>query len=221
MYWIGEIGEISAIVGRGEDFIQETPSVAHFRFKDRDCLGIIDYTTPRDADAEPLLSRGRVLRDPRHARHPVGHPLHRRDARPAAGDADQGTETTSYQVPMDWRTGFDGAARDFVDGCWRAGNPPRTSSPRRRSSRCRWRSTRPRARAGPWPGGHAMTTVETALGPVATDELGPTLMHEHIVTRSPGVQENWPHLWTEAPSSRSPSGRWPTSTPGVSAPSST
>lgn len=39
------------------------------------------------------------------------------------------------------------------------------------------------------------TTVETALGPVATAELGPTLMHEHIVTRSPGVQENWPHLW--------------------------
>ena len=24
-----------------------------------------------------------------------------------------------------------------------------------------------------------MTTVETALGPVATDALGPTLMHEH------------------------------------------
>src|SRR5215813_4274334 len=40
-----------------------------------------------------------------------------------------------------------------------------------------------------------MPTVETALGPVATTELGPTLMHEHIVTRSPGVQENWPHLW--------------------------
>src|SRR5215470_17885208 len=39
------------------------------------------------------------------------------------------------------------------------------------------------------------TTVETARGPVATSELGPTLMHEHIVTRSPGVQENWPHLW--------------------------
>ena len=39
------------------------------------------------------------------------------------------------------------------------------------------------------------TTVETARGPVATADLGPTLMHEHIVTRSPGVQENWPHLW--------------------------
>jgi len=43
-----------------------------------------------------------------------------------------------------------------------------------------------------------MTTVETARGPVATAELGPTLMHEHVVTRSPGVQENWPHLWDRA-----------------------
>ena len=40
-----------------------------------------------------------------------------------------------------------------------------------------------------------MATVETARGPVDTAGLGPTLMHEHIVTRSPGVQENWPHLW--------------------------
>ncbi len=39
------------------------------------------------------------------------------------------------------------------------------------------------------------TTIETALGPIPTAELGPTLMHEHVVTRSPGVQENWPHLW--------------------------
>ena len=42
------------------------------------------------------------------------------------------------------------------------------------------------------------TTVDTALGPIPTAELGPTLMHEHIVTRSPGVQENWPHLWDRA-----------------------
>ena len=42
------------------------------------------------------------------------------------------------------------------------------------------------------------TTVETALGSIATSALGATLMHEHIVTRSPGVQENWPHLWDRA-----------------------
>lgn len=40
-----------------------------------------------------------------------------------------------------------------------------------------------------------MATVETALGPIPTTALGPTLMHEHIVTRSPGVHENWPHLF--------------------------
>src|SRR5262249_58739605 len=41
----------------------------------------------------------------------------------------------------------------------------------------------------------ATSTVATALGPIATTALGPTLMHEHIVTRSPGVHENWPHLF--------------------------
>src|SRR5256885_1236597 len=40
-----------------------------------------------------------------------------------------------------------------------------------------------------------MATVETALGPVSTTDLVPTLMPENAVTRSPGVQENWPHLW--------------------------
>src|SRR5688572_9323749 len=43
-----------------------------------------------------------------------------------------------------------------------------------------------------------MTPVGAALGGVPSSELGPTLMHEHVVTRSPGVQENWPHLWDRA-----------------------
>jgi len=42
--WIGEIGEVSAIVSRTDDFVQETPSAAMWRFKGRDCLGLIDYT---------------------------------------------------------------------------------------------------------------------------------------------------------------------------------
>src|SRR5262245_51198606 len=40
-----------------------------------------------------------------------------------------------------------------------------------------------------------MTTVKTARGPIAATELGPTFMHEHMVTSSPDVQENLPHLW--------------------------
>ncbi|HMH77466.1 MAG TPA: Gfo/Idh/MocA family oxidoreductase [Candidatus Udaeobacter sp.] len=116
-YWIGEIGEVSAIVTRGEDFIMETPSVATWRFKDRDCLGIVDYTY-----APEMTIRGRYVRVDEffeiHGSRGIiwvtrcsGEML---DLPPV--QVIRGTETVSYQVPMDWRLGFDGAAADFVDG---------------------------------------------------------------------------------------------------------
>ena len=40
-----------------------------------------------------------------------------------------------------------------------------------------------------------MATIPTANGPIETGQLGFTLMHEHVFTRSPGVFEAWPHLW--------------------------
>jgi phosphotriesterase-related protein len=40
-----------------------------------------------------------------------------------------------------------------------------------------------------------MPHVPTARGPIDTTQLGATLMHEHVFTRSPGVFEAWPHLW--------------------------
>jgi phosphotriesterase-related protein len=43
-----------------------------------------------------------------------------------------------------------------------------------------------------------MSTVSTATGPVDPGDLGPTLMHEHLFIRSPGVFEAWPHLWDPA-----------------------
>ncbi|MBI3744172.1 MAG: phosphotriesterase-related protein [Chloroflexi bacterium] len=42
-----------------------------------------------------------------------------------------------------------------------------------------------------------MPTVNTVKGPVDTSRLGFTLMHEHVIIRSWGVYENWPHLWDE------------------------
>jgi len=116
-YWIGEIGEVSAIVTRGEDFIMETPSVATWRFKDRDCLGIVDYT-----HAPEMTIRGRYVRVDEffeiHGSRGIiwvtrcsGEML---DLPPV--QVIRGTETVSYQVPMDWRLGFDGAAADFVAG---------------------------------------------------------------------------------------------------------
>jgi phosphotriesterase-related protein len=40
-----------------------------------------------------------------------------------------------------------------------------------------------------------MGTVNTVAGPVDTNDLGFTLMHEHIVVRSPGLAENFPSIW--------------------------
>ena len=116
-YWIGEIGEVSAIVTHGEDFILETPSVATWRFRDRDCLGIVDYT-----HAPEMVIRGRYVRVDEffeiHGHRGIiwvtrcsGEML---DLPPV--QVIRGTETVGYQVPMDWRLGFDGAAADFVDG---------------------------------------------------------------------------------------------------------
>jgi len=123
-YWIGEIGELSAIVTRGADFIMETPSVATWRFKDRECLGVVDYTFASD-----MTIRGRYVRVDEffeiHGSRGIiwvtrcsGEML---DLPPV--QVIRGTETVGYQVPMDWRLGFDGAAADFVDGVL-DGRPP-------------------------------------------------------------------------------------------------
>jgi predicted dehydrogenase len=123
-YWIGEIGELSAIVTRGADFVMETPSVATWRFKDRPCLGVVDYTFASD-----MTIRGRYVRVDEffeiHGSRGIiwvtrcsGEML---DLPPV--QVIRGTETVAYQVPMDWRLSFDGAAADFVDGVL-DGHPP-------------------------------------------------------------------------------------------------
>jgi predicted dehydrogenase len=116
-YWIGEIGEVSAIVGRTADFLQEAPSVATWRFKDRDCLGIVDYTYAPDMTIRSRYYRADEFFEIHGSRgilwvtRCTGEML---DLPPVV--LIRGTETVNYQVPMDWRLGFDGAAKDFVDG---------------------------------------------------------------------------------------------------------
>ena len=116
-FWVGEIGEISAIVTRGVDFIMETPSVATWRFKDRDCLGIVDYTYAPDMVMRARYARVDELFEIHGSSGIIwvtrcsGELL---DLPPVM--VIRGTETQSYQVPTDWRLGFDGAAADFVDG---------------------------------------------------------------------------------------------------------
>jgi phosphotriesterase-related protein len=40
-----------------------------------------------------------------------------------------------------------------------------------------------------------MPTVETALGPIETTNLGFTLSHEHIISGTLSIRLNWPHLF--------------------------
>ncbi|GEL17398.1 phosphotriesterase family protein [Pseudonocardia asaccharolytica] len=40
-----------------------------------------------------------------------------------------------------------------------------------------------------------MATVETVRGPVSIDDLGVTLMHEHVFVLTPDVQQNYGDLW--------------------------
>src|SRR5215470_19403519 len=123
--WIGEIGDISAIVSRGSDFTQETPSVAMWRFKGRDCLGIVDYTYAPEMTLRSRYYRADEFFEIHGARGIIwvtrctGELL---DMPPVI--VIKGTETISYQVPTDWRLGFDGAAVDFVDGLL-AGRQPK------------------------------------------------------------------------------------------------
>ncbi len=115
-YWIGEIGEVSAIVTRGADYIMETPSVATWRFKGRDCLGIVDYTYAPDMVMRARYARVDEFFEIHGSRGIIwvtrcsGELL---DLPPVL--VIHGTETVSHQVPTDWRESFDGAAVDFVD----------------------------------------------------------------------------------------------------------
>jgi phosphotriesterase-related protein len=40
-----------------------------------------------------------------------------------------------------------------------------------------------------------MNTVETVRGPVELEQLGPTLMHEHVFVLDPQAAQNYGHLW--------------------------
>lgn len=42
-----------------------------------------------------------------------------------------------------------------------------------------------------------MPSINTLRGPIDTQELGRTLMHEHVAIRTPGIGENWKDLWDE------------------------
>ena len=117
MWWIGEPERVSAMVTRTDDFMVEAPSVITWKFRDLDCLGVFESASapemsirapyyPIDDFFEIQGSAGTIW-----VTRCSGEML---DLPPVM--LHKGSESVSYQVPMDWLTGFDGAARDFIDG---------------------------------------------------------------------------------------------------------
>ena len=117
MWWVGEPERVSAMVTRTDDFMVEAPSVITWKFKDVDCLGVFESASapemsirapyyPIDDFFEIQGSAGTIW-----VTRCSGEML---DLPPVM--LHKGSESVSYQVPMDWLTGFEGAASDFIDG---------------------------------------------------------------------------------------------------------
>ena len=129
LYWIGEIERLVSMMKRSDEFMMEAPSAAIWSFKERNCLGVLDYSS-----SPHMVIRARYVPVDEffeiHGSHGViwvtrcsGEMY---DLPPVM--VFRGTETQSHQVPMDWRVSFDGAAADFIDGLL-AGRQPQLDAP--------------------------------------------------------------------------------------------
>lgn len=116
MWWLGDVEKIQSIVTETEDVVLEAPSAVIWKYKDRDCLAVFDYSAslemplrtryyPGDEFFEIQGSKGAIW-----VTRCTGEWL---DMPPVM--LVKGSTTESFQVPMDWIEGFNGAAKDFVD----------------------------------------------------------------------------------------------------------
>ena len=117
IWWVGEIEKVQAFITKTDDYLNETPSVVIWKFKGKDCMGTLDYSSapqmeirgkyyPSDEFFEIQGSKGAIW-----VTRCTGEML---DLPPVM--LVRGTETTGIQVPMDWMDSFNGAAKQFIDG---------------------------------------------------------------------------------------------------------
>ena len=125
MWWVGEPASVSATVTRTDDYMVDAPSVVVWRFKNANCLGVFEYSSAPDMRIRApyyALDDFFEVQGTRGAIWVTRCSAEMLDLPPVM--LHKGTETVSYQVPMDWIEGFKGAARDFIDGII-AGRQPR------------------------------------------------------------------------------------------------
>ena len=114
--WIGEVEKVQSIVTRSDDYLNETPSAAIWKFKDRNCLGVMEYSSAPEMEIRGRYYAADEFFEIQGSKGAIwvtrctGEML---DLPPVM--VVKGTETTGIQVPMDWIEGFNGAARQFID----------------------------------------------------------------------------------------------------------
>jgi len=117
IWWIGEPETVSSTVTRSDDFRIEAPSVITWQFNNSNCLGVFETSV---APEMKIRSSYYAMDDFFEIQGSAGTIWVTRcsgemlDLPPVI--LHKGSESVSYQVPMDWIEGFKGAARDFVDG---------------------------------------------------------------------------------------------------------
>ena len=115
IWLMGDVAQITSMVTKTADFMIDAPSAAIWRFENGR-LGVFEYTHapdmqirsryyPNDEFFEIQGTAGSIW-----VTRCTGEML---DMPPVM--LVKGSETASFQVPMDWKEGFDGAAVEFVD----------------------------------------------------------------------------------------------------------
>ena len=114
--WVGNIEKVTSIVTHNDDYIDNTPSAAVMKVRDKDCLVTMDYSSarempirtkyyPADEFFEIVGPKGTIW-----VTRCTGEFL---DMAPVI--LIKGDHTITYDVPSDWIHSFKGAAASFID----------------------------------------------------------------------------------------------------------
>ena len=116
MSWVGDIEKVTSIVTHNEDYIDNTPSAAVMKVKDKDCLVTLDYSSARDM---PMRTKYYAADEFFEIVGPKGTIWVTRctgeflDMAPVV--LIKGDHTTTFDIPSDWIHGFKGAAASFIE----------------------------------------------------------------------------------------------------------
>ena len=124
MWWVGDPEQVFGIVNTTNDFHIEAPAATTWKFRDRTCIGIFDYALTNQMT---IKSKYYAMDEFFEIYGPKGSIMITRctgevlDMPPLMVVTEEGNK--EIEVAHDWIEGFNGAARDFIDGIVTGGQP--------------------------------------------------------------------------------------------------